>query len=92
MFLKCTKTASRLADWIEQNIPEGLVIFLFPMGYRRLLRTNNCPERLNREICRRNRVMSIFPNETAYLRLISAILMEASDELEGGKAYLTFKP
>jgi transposase-like protein len=87
---KYAETASRLADWMERNIPEGLTIFSFPAAHRRLIRTTNSLERLNREIRRRTRVVSIFPNEMAGLRLVSAILMEVSDEWEGGKVYLSF--
>jgi len=86
---KYQKTASKLADWLERNIPEGLTIFSFPAAQRRLIRTTNGLERLNREIRRRTRVISIFPNEAACLRLVSAILMETSDEWEGGKIYLS---
>ena len=35
-------------------------------------------------------VTSIFPNEASYLRLVSALLMEISDDWQAGKAYLTF--
>jgi putative transposase len=65
-----------------------LTIFSFPAGHRRLIRTTNGLERLNREIRRRTRVVSIFPNEAACLRLVSAILIETSDEWEDGKIYL----
>ena len=85
---KYRKTASKLADWMESNIPEGLTVFSFPTAHRRLIRTTNGLERLNREIRRRTRVVSIFPNDTACLRLVSAILMEVSDEWEGGRIYL----
>jgi putative transposase len=85
------KKASRLAEWMERNIPEGLTIFSFPTAHRRLIRTTNSLERLNREIRRRTRVVSIFPNEAACLRLVSAILMEVSDEWEVGKVYLSFE-
>jgi len=88
---KYAKTASRLANWMELNLPEGLTVFSFPAAHRRLIRTTNSLERLNREIRRRTRVVSIFPNEPACLRLISAILMEISDEWEGGKLYLTLE-
>lgn len=88
---KYQKSASKLADWMERNIPEGLTIFSFPTSHRRLIRTTNGLERLNREIKRRTRVVSIFPNEASCLRLVSAILMETSDEWEGGKVYLTFE-
>lgn len=85
---KYEKTASRLANWMEQNLPEGLAVFSFPSAHRRLIRTTNSVERLNREIKRRTRVVGIFPNEAACLRLISAVLMEISDEWEAGRIYL----
>lgn len=87
---KYAKSAARLATWLEQNLPEGFTAFAFPEAHRRLIRTTNGLERLNREIRRRTRVVGIFPNEAACLRLVSAILMEVSDEWEASKAYLTF--
>lgn len=89
---KYRQTASRLASWLETSIPEGLTVFAFPETHRRRLRTANGLERLNREIRRRIRVVSIFPNEAACLRLVSALLMEISDEWETGKTYLTLSP
>ena len=87
---KYAKATSRLADWLEMNIPEGLAVFAFPEPHRRLLRTTNGLERLNRELRRRTRVVGIFPNEASCLRLVSAIAMEISDEWEVGKTYLSF--
>ncbi|HBY97881.1 MAG TPA: IS256 family transposase [Chloroflexi bacterium] len=84
------KSAPKLATWLEANIPEGLTVFAFPEAHRRLLRTTNGVERLNREIRRRSRVVGIFPNESACLRLITAILIEISEEWFTGRAYLTF--
>jgi transposase-like protein len=85
---KYRQPAPRLADWLETNLPEGLTVFAFPQAHRRRLRTANGLERLNREIKRRARVVSIFPNEAACLRLVSALLMETSEEWETGKTYL----
>ncbi len=87
---KYEKTASRLAEWMSANIPEGLTIFSFPADHRRLIRTTNGVERLHREVRRRARVVSIFPNPASCLRLVSAILNEISDEWLTGKTYLTF--
>jgi transposase-like protein len=78
----------KLADWFEANLPEGLSVFDFPESHRRLIRTTNGLERLNKEIKRRTRVVGIFPNENACLRLVTAIVMECSDEWETGKAYI----
>jgi len=80
--------ASKLADWMEVNIPEGFTVFSFPRAYQKRLRTSNYLERLSQEIKRRTRVVRVFPNEQSCLRLISAILMEVSEEWEYGKIYL----
>jgi putative transposase len=87
---KYAKNASRLADWMEKNIPEGLTVFAFPTSHQRKLRTSNPIERLHREIRRRTNVVGIFPNEAACLRLISAVLMEFDEEWQIGRLYLTF--
>ncbi len=86
---KYSKTASRLAVWLEDNIPEGLTVFAMPEKHRLRLRTTNMVERQNKEIRRRTRVSGLFPNESSLLRLVSAILMEVSEEWESAdKAYL----
>jgi transposase-like protein len=87
---KYAKLAARLATWLEQNIADGLTVFAFPDPHRRLLRTTNGLERVNQEIRRRTRVVGIFPNDAACVRLVSAIAMEISEEWEGGRAYLSF--
>jgi putative transposase len=86
------KTAAKLADWLETNLPEGLTVFAFPEAQRRLLRTTNGLERFHQEIRRRTRVVGIFPNEPACLRLISAIAMECSDDWETNKPYISLDP
>lgn len=88
---KYEQSASRLANWMEVNLPEGLTVFAFPEDHRRKLRTNNSVERLNREIGRRTDVVSIFPNEAACLRLVSALLMEQDEEWQTGRVYLSFE-
>jgi putative transposase len=89
---KYAQIAPALADWLEKNIPEGLTVFSFPASQRRRLRTSNGLERLSREIKRRTRVVSIFPNEAACLRLISAVLMEIHEEWQSDdRIYLTIE-
>jgi transposase-like protein len=82
--------ASRLAEWLEKNIPEGLTVFDFPAEHRRKIRTTNGLERVSREIARRTRVVTIFPSESSCLRLISAILMEIDEDWQTGRTYLSF--
>jgi transposase-like protein len=87
---KYTKTVPRLATWMEENLLEGLTVMEFPEAHRRLLRTTNMVERLNLEIRRRTRVVTIFPNVASCLRLISALLMERDEEWQMGKRYLSY--
>ena len=86
---KYETTAPRLAEWIERNVPEGLTVFAWPAAIRRKLRTTNLLERLNRELKRRTRVATLFPNEDSLLRLVAALLMETSEEWQTGKVYLS---
>jgi transposase-like protein len=83
--------APKLALWAEDNLPEGFTVFDFPHAQRIRLRTTNGLERINREIKRRTRVASIFPNTVSCLRLISALLAECDEEWMTGKIYLNLK-
>jgi transposase-like protein len=85
---KYRTAAPKLADWMEQNVPEGLTVFTRPEAHRKRLRTSNSLERLNREILRRTRVATLFPNEASLLRLVSAVLAEVDEEWQTGKSYL----
>lgn len=82
------KSAPRLVAWAEENLTEGLTVFQFPADHWRRIRTSNVIERVNEEIRRRTRVAGIFPNDASCLRLVSAVLMEISEDWETGKVYL----
>jgi len=88
---KYRQSAPKLSNWMEANLPEGLTVFALPAAHRRRLRTTNMLERLNKEIKRRTRVATLFPNEASALRLISAVLMETSEDWETGTMYLNPK-
>jgi transposase-like protein len=55
------------------------------------MRTSNSIERLNKEIKRRTKVATLFPNEESLLRLVSAVLSEISEDWETGKVYLNME-
>ncbi len=88
---KYAQSAPKLSGWLEENLAEGFTVFDFPLEHRRTIRTTNSLERINREIRRRTRVVGIFPNEAACLRLVSALLMETSEEWQIGKKYCSGK-
>jgi transposase-like protein len=87
-----TKSAPKLAAWMEENIPEGFMVFSLPTAHQRRMRTSNAIERVNQELKRRTRVASLFPNEASLLRLVSALLCEISEEWITGKIYLNMNP
>ena len=80
--------APKLAEWAESNLPEGLTVMSLPEKHRKRLRTTNMVERLNKEIKRRTRVATMFPNEESCLRLVTAVVMETAEEWLTGKRYL----
>lgn len=88
---KYQESAPKLSIWLETNVPESLTVFALPEPQRKKLRTTNSLERLNKEIKRRTRVATLFPNEKSLERLVTALLSEVSDEWETGKLYLNMK-
>ena len=57
----------------------------FPLAHQKRLRTTNPLERVNQELKRRTRVARVFPNEASLPRLVSALLIEISQDWETGK-------
>ena len=85
---KYAQRAPKLSAWMEANVADSFTVFTFPPTHRRRLRTSNLMERVSKELKRRTRVATLFPNEASLLRLVSAVLMEISEEWETEKTYL----
>ena len=81
-------SAPELVEWAQKALPEGMVVFSMPQQHWRRLRTDNMLERLNKEILRRAGVATLFPNTASCLRLVSAIVMEVSEDWLTEKVYL----
>lgn len=88
MVEKYSKRNSRLAQWADENIREGLSVFNIPEQHRRKLRTSNLAERQMKEIKRRTKIVGIFPNSSSLLRLAGTLLIEQNEQWQSEKRYL----
>ena len=79
------------AQKIEDGVEETLTYADFPSEHWTRIRTNNVIERLNREIRRRTRVVSCFPDGNSALMLVCARLRYVAGTQWGNKKYMNMK-
>ena len=90
----------RVADTLAGSFPkvaammgeaktDVLAFTAFPPAHWQKIWSNNPIERLNKEIKRRADVVEIFPNPAAFLRLATAVVIEAHDEWQVTRRYLS---
>jgi transposase-like protein len=71
---------AKIGPLMDAAKTEVLAFNAFPRAHWRKIWSTNPLERLNKEIKRRARVVGIFPNEAAVIRLVGMILTDTNDE------------
>jgi putative transposase len=75
-----TERFEKAAALMRRAKEEVLAFRTFPRAHWRQIWSTNPLERLNKEIKRRSRVVGIFPNEAAAIRLTGAVVADIHDE------------
>ncbi len=70
----------KIAPMFDQAREDVLAFSAFPAAHWKYIWSTNSLERLNREIKRRTNVVGIFPDDSAVLRLVTAILMDQHEQ------------
>jgi len=79
----------KAADLLREAEDDVLAYMTFPAAHWRQIHSTNPLERLNKEIRRRTRVVGIFPNDEALVRLVGMLLIEQNDEWLVGRRYFS---
>lgn len=79
----------KVLEVLDNGLEDIPSYYDFPSLDARKISSNNMIERFNKEIRRRTKVIGIFPNPDAYVRLVSIYLIEYSEDWSVSKAYLS---
>ena len=79
----------QVAEKLRTAETDVLAYLAFPAEHWRSISSTNTIERVNAELDRRAKVVGIFPNTAALLRLTTAVLQEQHDEWQDGRRHFS---
>ncbi|HEY8674667.1 MAG TPA: transposase [Candidatus Dormibacteraeota bacterium] len=79
----------QVAEKLRTAETDVLAYLAFPAEHWRSISSTNTIGRVNAELDRRAKVVGIFPNTAALLRLTTAVLQEQHDEWQDGRRHFS---
>jgi transposase-like protein len=84
--------ADSAMECLDNGFESAMTVMVFSEKLRKIMRTSNHIERLNKELKRRSNVIGIFPNSESLLRLMGAVIIERNELLQQSKRKVIYKP
>ena len=79
----------KAVECLEEGFEDSIQYYGFSKLDSRKISSTNTLERLNKEVRRRSRAVGIFPSTESYLRLMTASLIEYSEDHLTGASYIS---
>lgn len=86
-----TDVAPNAMECLDNGFEAAVTVFCLPESIRKMIRTTNYIERINRELKRRSNAIGVFPNGESVVRLMGTVLIEHHEKLQG-KGRLFYNP
>ena len=86
---KYAETYPKAVECLEEGFEDSIQYYGFSKIDSRKISSTNTLERLNKEVRRRSRVVGIFPSIESYERLMTASLIEYSEDHLTGASYIS---
>lgn len=83
--------AESAMNCLDEGFEDSMVAMELPKHLRKLFRTSNHIERLNKELKRRSKVIGVFPNSDSLNRLMGSVLIELNEKRKSSRR-LFYKP